>query len=188
MIRLINTIINVYFTVDRFTKLIFNFQKPIMDFTNNDSLKHLVAENESLKERLNEYQYTIIVKEKEILELRLQLARDNEIKSHLDNQAMELELLQSYIVDIDHQTAESDSSQIHLHQQANDPIHQLQDLKQQYAYLQTQLTELQTRLQELTNRNLLLQQQTNTIAELESFLADAEQERDEWKALANLKE
>ena len=162
-----------------------------MDFTDNDSLKHLVAENESLKERLNEYQYTIVVKEKEILELRLQIAQDNEIKSHLDNQAMELEVLQNYIGDIDHKTAGSASSQMHLQQQASGPInvkHQLQDLKQQYAYLQTQLTDLQTQLQDLNNRNILLQQQTNRIAELESFLADAEQERDEWKALTNLKE
>jgi len=159
-----------------------------MDFTDNDSLKHLVAENESLKERLNEYQYIIVVKEKEILELRLQIAQDNEIKSHLDNQAMELEVLQNYIGNIDHQTTGSASSQMHLQHQASDPIHQLQDLKQQYAYLQTQLTDLQTRLQDLNNRNLLLQQQTNRIAQLESFLADAEQERDEWKALANLRE
>ena len=162
-----------------------------MDFANNDSLKHLVAENESLKERLNEYQYTIVVKEKEILELRLQIAQDNEIKSHLDNQARELELLQNYIGDIDQDTAGSANSQMYLQQQASGAVnvkHQLQDLKQQHAYLQTQLTDLQTQLQDLNNRNILLQQQTNRIAELESFLADAEQERDEWKALTNLKE
>ena len=37
---------------------------------NTESLKHLVAENESLKARMDEYKYTIAIKEKEILELR----------------------------------------------------------------------------------------------------------------------
>jgi predicted nucleic acid-binding Zn-ribbon protein len=162
-----------------------------MDVTDNDSLKHLVAENESLKARLDEYQYTIVIKQKEILELRLQIANDNEIKSNLDNQVIELELLQNYISDMDKEAAGTANKGMDFHQQAAGSINvkdQLYDLKQQYTYLQTQLTDLQTQLQELGNRNLLLQQQTNRIAELESFLADAEQERDEWKALANLKE
>lgn len=158
---------------------------------NTDLLKHLVAENESLKARMDEYQYTIAIKEKEILELRLHIANDNEIKSHLDNQVIELEVLQNYINDMDKETAISAHREINLQPQAINAANvknQLHDLKQQYTYLQTQLTDLQTQLQELNNRNLLLQQQTSRIAELESFLADAEQERDEWKALAGLKE
>ncbi len=156
-----------------------------------DSLKHLVAENESLKARLDEYQYTIAVKQKEILELRLQIAADNEIKSNLDNQVMELEVLQNYIGDMDKGAAISANRAINLQPQTGSSENikqQLFNLKEQYTYLQTQLTDLQTQLQELNNRNLLLQQQSSRIAELESFLADAEQERDEWKALAGLKE
>ena len=156
-----------------------------------DSLKHLVAENESLKARLDEYQYTIVSKQKEILELRLQIAADNEIKSNLDNQVMELEVLQNYIGDMDQAAAISANRAISLQQNTVNSANvkdQLYYLKQQYTSMQTQLTNLQTQLQELNNRNLLLQQQSSRIAELESFLADAEQERDEWKALAGLKE
>ena len=156
-----------------------------------DSLKHLVAENESLKARLDEYQYTIVSKQKEILELRLQIAADNEIKSNLDNQVMELEVLQNYIGDMDQAAAVSANRAISLQQNTGNSANvkdQLYDLKQQYTSMQTQLTNLQTQLQELNNRNLLLQQQSSRIAELESFLADAEQERDEWKALVDLKE
>ena len=156
-----------------------------------DSLKHLVAENESLKARLDEYQYTIVSKQKEILELRLQIAADNEIKSNLDNQVMELEVLQNYIGDMDQAAAVSANRAISLQQNAGNSANvkdQLYDFKKQYTSMQTQLTNLQTQLQELNNRNLLLQQQTSRIAELESFLADAEQERGEWKALAGLKE
>ena len=156
-----------------------------------DSLKHLVAENESLKARLDEYQYTIVSKQKEILELRLQIAADNEIKSNLDNQVMELEVLQNYIGDMDQAAAVSANRAISLQQNAGNSANvkdQLYDFKKQYTSMQTQLTNLQTQLQELNNRNLLLQQQSSRIAELESFLADAEQERDEWKALVDLKE
>ena len=166
----------------------------VMDTSNIDLLKqfkHLVAENESLKARLDEYQYIITIKEKEILELRLQIANDNEIKSLLDNQVMELELLQNYIGDMDQEEEGSGKTEMYMQQQGGISVnvkHQLYKLKQQYTYLQTQLNDLQILLQELNNRNLLLQQQASRIAELESFLADAEQERDEWKAPSNLKE
>jgi len=153
-------------------------------------IKHLQSENVSLKARLEEYQLNAAFKEKEMLELKLKIATGNEIKSRLDNQVMELELLQNYMGDLEQQAEGAAAREMELQQQAGSSVnvrHQLSDLKQQYTYLQTQLTSLQTQLQELNIRNLLLQQQSSRIAELESFLADAEQERDEWKALAELK-
>ena len=156
-----------------------------------DQIRHLVSENESLKGRLGEYQYNTSIKEIAIQELRLQIASSNETKSRFDNQAMELELLQNYMGDMEQEITGAENWELDLHQQARHGIglkHQFDDLKQQYIFLQTQLTDLQTQLQESKKRNLLLQQESSRIAELESLLADAEQERDEWKALSAFNE
>lgn len=166
-----------------------------MDTNSNHDLlnqfKHLVAENQSLKVRLEEYQYYTSIKDKEIQELRLQIASNNEAKSRLDNQVMELELLQNYMDDMEPVAAGAVNRELDLQQEVGHCIslkHKLDHLKQQYTFLQTQSTDLQGQLQELKNRNLLLQQETSRIAELQSLLADAEQERDEWKALSAFKE
>ena len=66
--------------------------------------------------------------------------------------------------------------------------YQLEHLIQNETFLQTQSAAMQFRLQELTTRNLLLQQETTLITGLLMQLADAVQERDEWKALAALRE
>jgi len=165
-----------------------------MSLTDNIDLlkqiKHLHSENVFLKARLEEYQFNADLREKEMLELKLKIASAGEVKSRLDNQVMELELLQNYMGDLEQEAEGAASREMELQQQVGSSVsvrHQLSDLKQQYAYLQTQLSNLQAQLQELNMRNLLLQQQTSRIAELESFLADAEQERDEWKELAELK-
>jgi predicted RNase H-like nuclease (RuvC/YqgF family) len=152
-----------------------------------DSLNRLIAENESLKGRLEEYQHMIVMKEKEILELRLQISGDNEIKSNFDNQVAEMELLHNYLSDIELR-AEGSAIVGVSHQQNVNIKNQIHDLKQHYTRLQTQLNDLQTQIQNVNNRNLLLQQQNGRIAELESLLEDAEQDRDEWKAVAKLKE
>lgn len=159
-----------------------------MDNFDNQSLinkiKYLVAENESLKERINECEFIVASRQKIIQELKLQMNENNDVKSRLDEQVMELENLQ---VSIDKIIAFNPGS-FQPHSLRNDLSHQLIEHQQQFTYLQTQLSDLQSQLQELKNRNLLLQQQSGRVAELESLLADAEQERDEWKVLAKLKE
>lgn len=159
-----------------------------MDNFDNQSLinkiKYLVAENESLKERINECEFIVASRQKIIQELKLQMNENSDVKSRLDEQVMELENLQ---VSIDKIIAFNPGS-FQPHSLRNDLSHQLIEHQQQFTYLQTQLSDLQSQLQELKNRNLLLQQQSGRVAELESLLADAEQERDEWKVLAKLKE
>lgn len=159
-----------------------------MDNFDNQSLinkiKYLVAENESLKARISECEFIAASRQKIIQELKLQVNENSDVKSRLDEQVMELENLQ---VSIDKIIAFNPGS-FQPHSLRNDLSHQLIEHQQQFTYLQTQLSDLQSQLQELKNRNLLLQQQPGRVAELESLLADAEQERDEWKVLAKLKE
>ena len=156
-----------------------------------NKIKHLAAENESLKAMLQEYQYNISLKEKIIQELNLQIDSSNEAKSLLDNQAAELEFLQNYLGDAKQDMAGSVNREWYLTPQPGKEVglkYQLKHLIQQETFLQTQLAAMQIRLQELTTQNLLLQQETSRIASLQMLLADAVQERDEWKALAALRE
>ena len=153
-------------------------------------IKQLVAENTNLRARLEENEFNTTIKEWERLDMKQQIVNGTELTSRLDNQAMELELLQNYMDALSKEEGILNRP-IDLQPLSGDSVgfkYQLEDLQQQYNYLKINVADLQYQLQDLKNRNLLLQQQASQIAELESRLADAEQERDEWKALAALKE
>lgn len=153
-------------------------------------IKQLVAENTNLRARLEENEFNTTIKEWERLDMKQQIVNGTELTSRLDNQAMELELLQNYMDALSKEEGILNRP-MDLQQLSGKGVgfkHQLEDLQQQYNYLKINVADLQHQLQDLKNRNLLLQQQASQIAELESRLADAEQERDEWKALAALKE
>lgn len=153
-------------------------------------IKQLVAENTNLRARLEENEFNTTIKEWERLDMKQQIVNGTELTSRLDNQAMELELLQNYMDALSKEEGILNRP-MDLQQLSGAGVgfkHQLEHLQQQYNYLKINVADLQHQLQDLKNRNLLLQQQASQIAELESRLADAEQERDEWKALAALKE
>ena len=153
-------------------------------------IKQLVAENANLRARLEENEFNTTIKEWERLDMKQQIVSGTELASRLDNQAMELELLQNYMDALSKEEGILNRP-MDLQQLSGEGVgfkHQLEDLQQQNNYLKINVADLQHQLQDLKNRNLLLQQQASQIAELESRLADAEQERDEWKALAALKE
>lgn len=154
-------------------------------------LKQLVSENVNLRARLEEYEFNATIKEREMLDMKQQIVNSNELTSRLDNQVMELELLQNYMDDLSKEKEGAINMQMDLQQLSGHGVgfkHQLENIQQQYNYLKIHVEDLQVQLQDLKTRNLLLQQQASQIAELESRLADAEQERDEWKALSTLKE
>ena len=154
-------------------------------------IKQLVAENANLRARLEENEFNTTIKEREMLDMKQQIVNSNELTSRLDNHVMELELLQNYMDDLSKGKEGIINRPTGLQQLPGEGVgfkHQLEDLQQQYNYLKINVADLQHQLQDLKNRNLLLQQQASQIAELESRLADAEQERDEWKALSALKE
>lgn len=161
---------------------------------NNDTndlliqLKLLVSENAGLRAMVEEYEFNATFKEREILVIKQQLGNNNELTSRLNNQLMEMELLHNFM---DNPSTEKESAvkiQMELQNgQSTGFKHQLENLRQQYNYLQILVTDLQTQVKDLKNKNLLLQHQGSSIAELEILLADAEQERDEWKALSALK-
>jgi chromosome segregation ATPase len=150
-----------------------------MDSTDNsdllESFKKLLAENKSYESRLEDYSRIIYSRDNEIQMLQSMLSEANEYRSTIDEQVKELNELKRNLIDIQRQAATS-TYMINGHQQRTmetvSPEMQLDNLKQDYAYLQLQLADLQAQILELNNRNLLLTLQSGRVAELESLLAD----------------
>lgn len=159
-----------------------------MDNTGNinilDEFKRLLALNGSLEARLDEYTKIIKGRDNEIEMLQAMLTESSAYRSNLDSQVNELNELQESIAQLRQQFAGSSyigSSKNTYPVNTIGVEQQLEEMKMQYAYLQTQMTDLQIQLIELNNRNLLLQQQTSRIAELESMLENAAEEIDQLK-------
>jgi chromosome segregation ATPase len=154
----------------------------------NDSLlnkiKHLVAENESLNARITECEQIAAARQKTIVELKMQLSESSEVKSRLDEELISTSALKELIIDM--VTTGSESRQAPITGK-DDLRYQMEEQKRQLVLLQSKLNDVQLQAQDLSNRNLQLQQQSGRVAGLESLLADAEQERDEWKTLYNLR-
>lgn len=138
--------------------------------------EHLQAENESLKQLLQEYQQIAMQKQKE---WQQQETNSTEIASGLENQGIELESKKNYIRDLLQQVQAAVQRENELENEVAGSVsvaHKLEDIKTQYDYLQTQLNDLSERLLELRNQNMLQVQYAGRIAELESLLANAEDE------------
>lgn len=138
--------------------------------------KHLQAENESLKQLLQEYQQIALQKQKE---WQQQETNSTEIASSLENQGIELESKKNYIWDLLQQAEAAAQRENELENEVAGSVsvtYQLEDIKTQYDYLQAQLNDLSERLLELKNQNVLQMQYAGRIAELESLLANAEDE------------
>ncbi len=143
------------------------------------AIKKLVAENKSQEERLEYYAKTIESRDKEIEMLQSMLTDANEYRSGLDNQVMELKDLQYFLTDLQQQVAGTSFNTNDGQQKVSGAVsmeEQHESLKQEYAFLQSQVKDLQQQLQEMNSRNLQLHQQTSRIAELESLLANADDE------------
>ncbi len=138
--------------------------------------EHLQAENESLKQLLQEYQQIAMQKQKE---WQQQETNSTEIASGLENQGIELESKKNYIRDLLQQVQAAVQRENELENEVAGSVsvaHKLEDIKTQYDYLQAQLNDLSERLLELRNQNMLQVQYAGRIAELESLLANAEDE------------
>jgi hypothetical protein len=158
--------------------------KGIDNYTLLSKIKHLTAENESLKERITECELIAAARQKTILELKLQLSENSEVKSRLDEELSSTAALKNLINNI---VTDDSGSGFQADTGKDDLKYQLEEQLRQFAQLQSKLSDQQLQLQDISNRNLQLQQQSGRVAELESLLTDAEQERDEWKALCNLR-
>ena len=141
--------------------------------------ERLLSENENLKHLLQEYRETALLKSMEQRMLKEKVASGAVIKSYYDLQTEELKYVRIYIGELMQKAEAAAQREAELGKQVTQSIstsHQLEDVKVKYNYLQVQLDDLAERLQQLNNQNILQAQYAGRIAELESMLANAEEE------------
>ena len=81
-------------------------------------LNHFIAENESLKAQLEEYQYAIVTRDKEIENLQRKISGNIELISNSDNQLQELNLLQENVRQLKKGTENASNYEIKMERSA----------------------------------------------------------------------
>ncbi len=148
-----------------------------------ERLKRVVAENNSLAAKLDECRHTIALRDKEIDMLHTMVADARAARSATDNKMEELNLLQNYIAEIKEvmQNASLENNANHTAPASAAVNDEMDELKELNAYLSVQLKELKAEAASLKERNKLLEQKSANVAELQSKLNMAIEERDGWK-------
>ncbi|MEI9955838.1 MAG: hypothetical protein WDM90_05895 [Ferruginibacter sp.] len=150
-----------------------------------EQIQQLMAENERLSVEVQELNYLLDIREKEIAELKQNNASDAELRSMLDMRLDELQLMQNRIGKQQRQAAGAEEREFELQQeltQAARTQQQYNDLFQQYTYINTQLEDLQEQITKLKKRNSMLQQIAVKIGEMESSMENITMERDDLRA------
>ena len=144
-----------------------------------DRAKHLEAENESLKSLLNQYDQLSLLKNMEKRELEEKASEGAAIKSSFDQQSLELMQVKNYIHELMQKAEAAAQRETELEKQVSISVsgsYQLDEIKTKYNYLQVQLDDLSEQLQLMNTQHILKLQYAGRIAELESLLANAEEE------------
>lgn len=142
-------------------------------------LTRLTAQNESLKERLQDCEIILSNRNRQIDALEKKISELTVSNSQLNNYLSEVEQLESNIDTLKYDIDGAKYINADLEKQVVDAVsteHNLSDMEQKYLYLQTQLIDLQNQIKNLNDRNLILLQKNSRIAELESRLANNEAE------------
>jgi chromosome segregation ATPase len=141
----------------------------------------LIAENEKLQAEVEELNEILAIKEEAIAELKKIALSNAEIRSKMDMQQEEIEILQNRIGQQKQKSAGAEQREFELHQEltaAAKEHHQYTDLLQQYTYINIQFTDVQEQVAALKKRNNMLQQIAVKIGEMESMVETLTAERD----------
>jgi chromosome segregation ATPase len=141
----------------------------------------LIAENEKLQAEVDELNEILAIKEEAIAALKKIAISNAEIRSKMDMQQEEIEILQKRIGQQKQKSAGAEQREFELHQEltaAAKEHHQYTDLLQQYTYINIQLADVQEQAATLKKRNNMLQQIAVKIGEMESMVETLTTERD----------
>jgi DNA repair ATPase RecN len=147
----------------------------------------LAAENEILKQLLQEEQQVIAIKNIQQRELETKAAESVELKSHFDLQAQELKATRSYVNELMQRAEAAIQKENELEKQVTQSVtagYQLEEIKTTYNHLTAQLNDLTERLQHMNTLYTMQSQYAGRIAELESMLANAEEEIEKLKTVS----
>jgi predicted nucleic acid-binding Zn-ribbon protein len=146
---------------------------------------HLNAENASLKVLLEGFRQSLTAKNQQYAVLQQQTLAAAEQYSDYESRFEELEMLKNRIRELMQKAEGAVERESELEKEVSLSIStsfQLEEIRSQYKYLQVQLNDLTERLHQLINQNIMQQQYAGRIAELESLLANAEEEIETLKS------
>lgn len=149
-----------------------------------DQIQQLITENENLQVQVNDLNYMLNERDGEITELKNSAAAAAELRSMLDIQLDDMQLMQNHISKQQRQAAGAEERELELQQELTQAIklqHQYNDLFQQYTYITTQMADIQEELAKVKKRNNMLQKITVQVGELESTVENLTLERDALK-------
>jgi hypothetical protein len=142
-------------------------------------IAQLQSENAYLRILAEEYKLLANNRETEWRELSLKTVNNIPLQSSLENQLTEIKILQEQVRQLNQRIEGGISREATLTRQsgAADTIaYQNEDLKSQLHYLQCEISDFKEQLNRLYNQNSFLQSYVTRNAELESLLANAEEE------------
>jgi len=155
-----------------------------MSMLSADQIQQIIIENEQLQVQVNDLNYMLSEKEEEITILKKAASSAAALRSVLDTQLDDMQLMQNHIGKQQQQAEGAEERELELHQEVLQAIkiqHQYNDLFQQYTYVTTQLADVQEELATIKKRSSILQKIAVQIGELESTVEDLTLERDALK-------
>lgn len=144
----------------------------------------LAAENEILKQLLHEEQQVATIKNMQQRDLETKVSEGAAIKSHFDLQTEELKIAKNYVNELMQKAEAAVQKEDELEKQLTLSVsagYQLEEIKTKYNHLSAQLNDLTERLQQMNSLHTIQSQYAGRIAELESLLANAEEEIEKLK-------
>ena len=147
-------------------------------------VKYYGAENQSLKLRIEEYKYIDKINQNTILELRQRIVDFNYLQNKLNDAIVELGFTKSINEDFKKKLLLANKNEMNLQIELNqlgNHRHKLDEKENDYTNLKLQLEDTIYQLRKQRSQSLFLNEQISRIDLLESLLAGAIQERDEWK-------
>jgi predicted nuclease with TOPRIM domain len=150
-----------------------------------EKFRQLVAENQSLAARVEEGRQVIEAKDKEIALLAQMLSDAGANQSVMDSKMDEMQHMKDYMTEMNLLMAGvtlTGSPVPPVPEQDSEAAAELEETKELNTYLQIQLKDLKEQLKGLKSRNSELEEKAARAAELESLLANAIEEKNEWKS------
>jgi predicted nuclease with TOPRIM domain len=147
-----------------------------------DLLKNIAllqSENALLKTLMEEYKLAADARETAWREMSLKTFNNIPLQSNLDNRSFEIKNLHEQVRDLQQKIEGGFNREYQLAREADAAAQgtsENEDLKSKLHYLQSEMTELSEQVKRMYNQNAVLQNYVGRIAELESLLANSEDE------------
>ncbi len=157
----------------------------ILVMLSSQQIQTIITENESLQVQINDLNYMLEEREREIELITRHNKDDVEMRSLLDIQQEELDLMQNRLGNQIKKSAGAAQRELDLNDELTDTIKlqkEYTNLYKQYNHIKVQLEDIEEELAKTKKRNNMLQQIAVKIGEIESELDNITAERDELKS------